>query len=147
MKVEQIKTVVVVGAGAMGQQIAMQAAIQGAHAGLQVIRCDSFPAAVEKATIWAEEYLAGRVAKGRLAPEAQQEIAGRFTVSEDIDGAAAKADIVIEAIIEKIAVKRELFQRISQLCKADTILATNSSNMASSQLAAVTQNPERLITI
>ena len=57
MKIEDVKTVVVVGAGVMGQQIAMNTAIKGRASGYQVILCDSFPAAVEKAQAWADQYL------------------------------------------------------------------------------------------
>ena len=69
MRAEELKTIVVIGAGIMGQQIAMNTAIKGRASGYQVILCDSFPAAVEKAQAWADKYLADRVAKGRLTQE------------------------------------------------------------------------------
>ena len=147
MKSEDIKTVVVVGAGVMGQQIAMNTAIKGRASGYQVILCDSFPAAVEKAQAWADQYLDGRVAKGRLTQEQVDQVKANFTVSQDVDGSAAKADLIIEAIVEKLDVKRELFGRISKLCKPDTVLGTNSSNIVSSKLADVTEHPERLLNI
>ena len=147
MKSEDIKTVVVVGAGVMGQQIAMNTAIKGRASGYQVILCDSFPAAVEKARAWADQYLDGRVAKGRLTQEQVDQVKANFTVSQDVDGSAAKADLLIEAIVEKLDVKRELFGRISKLCKPDTVLGTNSSNIVSSKLADVTEHPERLLNI
>ena len=147
MKIEDVKTVVVVGAGVMGQQIAMNTAIKGRASGYQVILCDSFPAAVEKAQAWADQYLDGRVAKGRLTQEQVDQVKANFTVSQDVDGSAAKADLIIEAIVEKLDVKRELFGRISKLCKPDTVLGTNSSNIVSSKLADVTEHPERLLNI
>ena len=147
MKIEDVKTVVVVGAGVMGQQIAMNTAIKGRASGYQVILCDSFPDAVEKAQAWADQYLDGRVAKGRLTQEQVDQVKANFTVSQDVDGSAAKADLLIEAIVEKLDVKRELFGRISKLCKPDTVLGTNSSNIVSSKLADVTEHPERLLNI
>ena len=147
MKIEDVKTVVVVGAGVMGQQIAMNTAIKGRASGYQVILCDSFPAAVENAQAWADQYLDGRVAKGRLTQEQVDQVKDNFTVSQDVDGSAAKADLLIEAIVEKLDVKRELFGRISKLCKPDTVLGTNSSNIVSSKLADVTEHPERLLNI
>ena len=147
MRAEELKTIVVIGAGVMGQQIAMNTAIKGHASGYQVILCDSFPAAVEKAQAWADKYLAGRVAKGRLTQEQVDDIKANLTITGDVDGSAAKADLVIEAIIEKLDVKRELFERISRLCKPDTVLATNSSNIVSSKLADVTEHPERLMNI
>jgi 3-hydroxybutyryl-CoA dehydrogenase len=145
MKIEDVKTVVVVGAGAMGQQIAMNTALNGREHSYKVILCDSFPAAIAKATDWSKKYLAGRVAKGRITQEIADHIAENFIITEDVDGSAKKADIIIEAIIEKIEAKRELFGRISKLTKPDTLLATNSSNIVSSKLADVVDHPERLL--
>ncbi len=147
MRVEEIKTIVVVGAGAMGQQIAMNTVLNGRDQGYRVILCDSFPAALEKARAWAAEYLAGRVTKGRITQEVADMVAARLTITGDVDGSAAQADVVIEAVIENLEVKRELFQRISRLCRPDAILGTNSSNLVSSKLADVTEHPERLMNI
>ena len=105
------------------------------------------PAAVEKAQAWADKYLAGRVAAGRLTQEQVDDVKANLTITGDVDGSAAKGDLVIEAIIEKLDVKRELFERISRLCRPDTVLATNSSNIVSSKLADVTEHPERLMNI
>ena len=145
MKIEDIKTVLVVGAGAMGQQIAMNTALNGRAHDYKVILCDSFPAALEKAKKWAPEYLAGRVAKGRITQEEADKVAANLTFSDNVEEAAAQADLVIEAIIENLDAKRDLFQKIIKVCKPDTILGTNSSNIVSSKLADVTEHPERLL--
>lgn len=147
MTIDQIKTVVVIGAGAMGQQIAMNTALNGRAKNYKVIICDSFPSAVEKAQKWATEYLKGRVAKCRITQEECDQISENLSFSNDVDASAAKADFIIEAIIEDLKIKRELFQRISKLCKPDTIIGTNSSNMVSSKFADVTTNPERLLNV
>ena len=144
MKIDELKTVVVIGAGAMGQQIAMNTALNGRKHNYKVILCDSFPAALEKAEKWAGEYLPGRVAKGRIT---QEEVQGNLSFSQDVEGAAAQADLVIEAIIEDLQAKRDLFQRISRVAKPDAVLGTNSSNLVSSKLADVTEHPERLLNI
>ena len=145
MKIEDIKTVLVVGAGAMGQQIAMNTALNGRAHNYKVILCDSFPTAMEKAQKWAPDYLAGRVAKGRITQEEADQVAANLSFSDNVEEAAAQADLVIEAIIENLDAKRELFQKISKVCKPDTILGTNSSNIVSSKLADVTEHPERLL--
>lgn len=147
MKIEEIKTIVVIGAGAMGQQIAMNSVLNGRDQGYKVILCDSFPAALEKARTWAADYLAGRVAKGRITQEVADQVAANLTITGDIDSAVIQADVVIEAIIENLEIKRELFQHISRLCRPDAILGTNSSNLVSSKLADVTEHPERLMNI
>jgi 3-hydroxybutyryl-CoA dehydrogenase len=139
--------VVVIGAGAMGQQIAMNTALNGRAKNYKVIICDSFPSAVEKAQKWAAEYLKSRVAKCRITQEESDQISENLSFSNDVDASAAKADFIIEAIIEDLKIKRELFQRISKLCKPDTIIGTNSSNMVSSKFADVTTNPERLLNV
>ena len=82
-----------------------------------------------------------------VTQEQVDDVKANLTITGDVDGSAAKGDLVIEAIIEKLDVKRELFERISRLCRPDTVLATNSSNIVSSKLADVTEHPERLMNI
>ncbi|WMJ83267.1 3-hydroxyacyl-CoA dehydrogenase family protein [Oscillospiraceae bacterium LTW-04] len=147
MTIDQVKTIAVIGAGAMGQQIAMNTVLNGRAHDYKVILCDSFPAAVEKAQDWAADYLAGRVAKGRITQEEADKVTANFSFSQDVDASAAQADLIIEAIIENLDIKRDLFERISRICKPDTILATNSSNMVSSKFDDVTLSPERLLNI
>ncbi len=147
MNNEQIKTVVVVGAGTMGRQIAMNTVLNGHRQGYKAIVCDSFPAAVDSAEAWAGDYLRERVAKGRISQTQADQAAGDLSFSKEVDAAVVQADLVIEAIIENPDVKRELFGRLGKLCRPDTVLATNSSNIVSSKLADVTEHPERLLNI
>lgn len=147
MNIENVKTIAVIGAGAMGRQIAMNTAIRGTSRRYRVILCDSFPAAAESASAWAEEYLSGRVKKGRLTEEETDDIRRHLQITEDVDAAAEAADLIIEAIIERLDAKRELFGRISRIAKPDAVLATNSSNIVSSKLADVTEHPERLLNL
>ena len=74
MKIEDVKNVTVLGAGAMGRQIAMNTAMNGRKEGYKVTVADSFPQAVESAKAWAADYLAGRVKKGRLTQEEAENI-------------------------------------------------------------------------
>ncbi len=147
MKIENIKTVVVIGAGVMGQQIAMNTAINGQAFGYRVILCDGFAEAIKKADAWASDYLESRVKKGRLTEEEASKVQASFSTTTDVDNACRNADLVIEAIVENLDIKKELFERISRICRPDTILATNSSNLVSSKLAGVTAHPERLLNI
>lgn len=147
MKIEDVKTVVVVGAGTMGRQIAMNTVLNGRAHNYKVINCDSFEKAVEGAEAWAKEYLDGRVAKGRITEVERKQVASNLSFTTDVDAAAAQADLVIEAIIENLDAKRALFEKLGKLCKSDAILATNSSNLVSSKLADVTAHPERLLNI
>ena len=137
----EIRKVCVVGCGLMGRQIGMNAAIHGYPVKLQ----DNFEKARENAMVWAEDYLAGRIAKGRMTEEQVAEIKSRFTICESLEEAAGDADLVIEAIIEVEDAKAELFKKLSGIVRKDTILATNSSFMVSSTFADCVVNPARLV--
>ena len=95
MKAEEIKTIVVIGAGAMGQQIAMNTVMNGREHSYKVILCDSFEGAIGKAEKWASDYLSGRVAKGRLTQEEADKIADCLTITKDVDTAVSEADFII----------------------------------------------------
>ena len=136
----QIKTVCVVGAGAMGRQIALNTAIYP----YQVNLVDTNPAALDSVRKWSEDYLAGRVAKGRMTQEQVDAIKGRFHVMGSMEEAVKDADLIIEAIVEQEAVKHALFQQVSALAHPDAIIATNSSFMPSSMFKDDVTNPQRL---
>ena len=135
-----MKKCAVIGGGAMGRQIALNTAIHG----YEVTVCESFPAALASLESWKEEYLAGRIAKGRMTQEQVDEIKSRFCVTEDLAEACKDADIVIEAIIEDKQAKTELLGKVSKLVRPDTVIATNSSFMVSSTFKDVVDHPERL---
>ena len=147
MKIEDVKHVTVIGAGAMGRQIAMNTALNGRKEGYQVVLTDSFENAVDSARAWAADYLKGRVDKGRITQEEADTVSSRLTFTTDVDEGVKDAELVVEAIIEDLEIKKELFGRISKIVKADAILATNSSNLVSSKLAGVTRHPERLMNL
>ncbi len=138
-----MRKLTVVGAGAMGRQIALHAAMQGLAVGLT----DSRPEALDAAGRFAREYLDGRVAKGRITPAQQAEALGRLELAPRLEDAAAGTSLVIEAIVEQFEPKRALFQELDRLCPPDAILATNSSNVRGSRLAAATRRPERVLNL
>src|SRR5581483_9652822 len=70
---------------------------------------------------------------------------GRLSSSTDLDAAARAADHVIEAVVEDLAVKQELFRRLDELCAPEVILATNTSQFSITQIASATQRPDRVI--
>ena len=135
-----IKNVAIIGAGRMGRQIAMNTAIYG----YQVILNDSVQPVLQDASKWAEDYLAGRIAKGRMTLEETEQIKSRLAFIETLEDAVSNADLVIEAVVEVQEIKRDLLHRVSQLTREDTIIATNSSFMASSLFADVVNTPSRL---
>jgi len=140
---KQIQSVAVVGGGRMGRQIAMSAAIAGFDAAVYDV-ADEVCADVES---WAEEYLAGRIAKGRLTTEQVAKVKELFRVERDLQKAVANVDLVIEAIIEDEEIKRKVLKNISEITAEDTIIATNSSVMVSSKFAGDVKNPSRLCNV
>jgi len=135
-----IKTVCVVGAGMMGRQIALHTA----RYGYEVYVTDSNADVCAAAAAWAEDYLAGRIAKGRMTEEEVAGIKARFHVSTSLEEAAKDADLVIEAIFENEDAKHEIFRKLNAICRKDTLLTTNSSAMVSSIFAADVDDPSRL---
>ena len=135
-----MKKCTVIGGGAMGRQIALNTAIHG----YEVAVCESFPAALASLDSWKEEYLSGRVAKGRMTQEQVDAVKARFTVTDDLAVACKDTDIVIEAIIEDKQAKTDLLANVSKLVREDTVIATNSSFMVSSTFIDAVSHPERL---
>ena len=141
MKMAELKgRCAVIGGGAMGRQIALNAAINN----YDVIVCESFDAARESLAAWKEEYLAGRIAKGKMTEEQVADIKARFAITADLEEACKDADIVIEAIIENKEAKTDLLGKVSKIVRPDTVIATNSSYMVSSTFKDVVDHPERL---
>ena len=135
-----ICNVAVIGGGLMGRQIALNAAVHG----YQVKLTDSVPAVLEAVKAWEEEYLAGRIAKGRMTAEQVEQIKARFVVVDSIQTAVADADLVIEAVLEREDVKRSVFAEVSKYAPVGVIVATNSSRMPSSKFTDSVADPSRL---
>lgn len=140
MSSQKIKQVLVIGAGVMGRQIALVTAIHGYEVVLNDVSADMLTAAEN----WKEDYLQGRIAKGKMIPEQADEIKSRFIVEADLAKAAAGADLVIEAIVEREDIKQTLFQNLDQLTKKEAILASNSSFIPSSIVAKATTRPDKI---
>jgi len=136
----EIATVGVVGAGQMGGGIAHVAA----GAGLPVVLVDVAQALVDKGRAAIEKNLEREVAKGKRTAEDRQAALARITTSTDA-AALSGCDIVIEAIVENEAVKKELFGRLDGICRPDAILASNTSSISITRLAAATRRPGRFI--
>jgi len=135
-----MQRILVVGAGAMGSQIAMVCAL----AGYDTTVTDVADEALDRATSQLHARLDRDVAKGRRTREDVDAAFARLTFSTDVDAAAAAADLVIEAALEKLEVKREVFARLDKISPAHTILTTNSSAIMSSQLADATGRADRV---
>jgi len=134
----QIQRILVIGAGTMGRQIAMSAALAGYNTTLNDISGEALKAAGRELDKWA----AGRVAKGKLTQADADAALARLERSTDLDAAAGNADLVIEAAVEKLEVKKALFEQLGRSTPAHAILATNSSTLASSHVEQASGRPD-----
>jgi 3-hydroxybutyryl-CoA dehydrogenase len=139
-RMRELKRVVVVGAGTMGSQIALQTALSGRY---EVGLVDSVGAQLEKAKAQNRKLLDRSVEKGRLAAEAANAALDRIKPSTELAGAIKEADLVIEAVIEDFDAKKAVFEDLGKHAPEDAILASNSSTIAISRLADFTGRPDR----
>ncbi|GIF75692.1 3-hydroxyacyl-CoA dehydrogenase family protein [Asanoa siamensis] len=130
----------VIGAGLMGSGIAQVAA----RAGWEVTLRDLDDAAIGRGVAGIQKSLERMVAKGTIEGAEVETLLGRITTTTDL-GAAADADIVVEAVFERLDVKQEVFRELDKICKADAVLATNTSAIPVTQIAAATQRPESVV--
>jgi 3-hydroxybutyryl-CoA dehydrogenase len=138
-RMHELKRVLVVGAGTMGSQIALQTALSGRY---DVTLVDSAPGQLERARTQNRRLLDRSVEKGRLTEAGAAEALARIRDSDDLASAAPGADIVIEAVIEDFDAKKSVFESLGRYAKKDAILASNSSTIAISRLAGFTGRPE-----
>ncbi len=137
---EQKMIVGIVGAGLMGTGIAEVTAA----AGYPTILVKATPGAPEGVRARLEKSLARAVDKGKLTPEARDATLARLTVTCDL-GALTDCDLVIESVVEDLAIKRELFARLDRTCKPSAIFATNTSTLKVAALAAGLGRAHRVI--
>jgi 3-hydroxybutyryl-CoA dehydrogenase len=136
----QAGAVAVIGAGTMGAGIAQVFAASGR----QVILHDVAEGALRQARARVEAGLAKMVEKGRLEAAARDRALAGLRAVSDFE-AVAGADFVVEAIIEDAAAKRELLTRLDALCRPETVLASNTSSISITLLAAATRRADRVI--
>jgi 3-hydroxybutyryl-CoA dehydrogenase len=98
----------------------------------------------ERARATIDRYLGRAVEKGRMSEADKDAALGRLTLTTEL-GDLADCDLVIEAIVEELEPKRELFAELERICRPDTILATNTSALSVTKIAEATQRPERVI--
>jgi 3-hydroxyacyl-CoA dehydrogenase len=135
----ELKSVLVVGAGTMGSQIALQTAMSGRY---EVTLVDSAEGQLDRAGAQNKRLLDRAVEKGRTTQEAATQALARITPGDDLAAAAGSADLVIEAVIEDFDAKKGVFTVLGEHAKKDAILASNSSTIAISRLAGFTGRPE-----
>ncbi|SFJ49037.1 3-hydroxybutyryl-CoA dehydrogenase [Halobacillus dabanensis] len=139
MESNPIEKVAVIGAGAMGAQIAMVCALEG----FPVYLNDLDEARLEQARGELERRMDRSIEKQRLTNQQVEDAFGRLELGTDLTF-VSDADLVIEAVVEKLDVKRELFKKLDELTPPHTILATNSSTIVSSKIADATNRQDKV---
>ncbi|MCX6663688.1 MAG: 3-hydroxybutyryl-CoA dehydrogenase [Euryarchaeota archaeon] len=135
-----IKKIGIIGAGTMGHGIALVAA----KAGYEVILHDIKDEYVKKGLGFVEKFVDKSVEKGKMTPDDKKNIMGKIhgtTKLEDMKD----ADLIIEAILEEVKMKKEVFQKLDGICKKETIFASNTSTIPITDLASATKRPDLFI--
>ena len=136
----EIRKIMVIGAGQMGSGIAQVCAVSG----FDVLLHDLNEEYVKKGLVTIENNLLRQVEKGRIQEEAKVEILGRLTASTEVKN-AGRVDLVIEAATENMDIKKQLFKELDEIAPDHAILATNTSSLPITEIAAVTGRPEQVI--
>ncbi|MFI5931488.1 3-hydroxyacyl-CoA dehydrogenase family protein [Actinoplanes sp. NPDC051494] len=132
----------VIGSGLMGSGIAQVAA----QAGWQVTMRDLDEASLARGLGAIRDSLGRFAAKGKISAEDADAAVARITTTTELE-AAADADVVVEAIFEKLEAKYEVFRALDKICKPGAVLGTNTSAIPITQIAAVTERPESVVGI
>jgi len=133
--------VAVVGAGTMGHGIAYAAALAGCEVALTDSRADALP----QATVKIDALLAGAVQRGKLTREGSSLVARRVRIERELADAVRDASLVIEAVVEDLAVKQRLLAEIERAAPAGALLASNTSSFSIAQIATALKEPNRLV--
>ncbi len=135
-----VKKPFVIGAGIMGAGIGQLCAQKG----YDVIVSDISDEIIGGARAKVSKGLQRRVEKGKISQEDMDSVLSRISWTTDLE-LAGDSDFVIEAVLENIDLKKEIFQKLDSLCAADTIMATNTTALSVSEIAAATSRPEKII--
>ncbi len=137
----EIKKVTVLGAGIMGAGIAQSSA----QAGYEVVVRDVEDQFVENGLKGIRKNLDRAVSKGKIQAADADAVMGRITGTTDLKEAASNADLVIEAIIEIMEIKKQVYKDLDEFCPTHTLFASNTSGLSITEMAAYTQRPEKFI--
>ena len=136
-----MRTVAVIGSGTMGSGIAQVCAQTGWETRLY----DAFPESLDKGMNSIDEFWKSGIRRGKNTEEQVKDWSEKLVPCGNLEDALSGVDLVIEAVPEKIDLKRSIFQKIEELAPENAILATNTSGLRISEIASVVKNPERVV--
>lgn len=135
-----MKKICVLGAGTMGAGIAQAFAVKGYEVILRDIK-DEF---VQRGLNGIKKSLSKMVEKGKMTEEAKNEVLGRLKGTVELKD-AADCDLVVEAAVEIMDIKKQIFKELGEICKPETILASNTSSLSITEIATATNRPDKVI--
>jgi len=138
---ESIKNVTVIGAGTMGNGIAHVFAMKNYN----VVLCDISESALEKAIATIGKNLDRMVAKEKISENDKTATLANITTNTDLSHAVSESDLVVEAATENVDLKLSIFRQMDEHAPDDAVLATNTSSISITQIAAVTKRPAQVI--
>jgi 3-hydroxybutyryl-CoA dehydrogenase len=145
MKIGEIKETTVIGAGTMGAQIAeVLSRMGGCEVNMVDINDDLVRRGFQSIDQRLERFF---VSKGKITPEEKKIIVNRIKGYTSIEEASKNADLVIEAVVEKMALKKDIFKKLDESAPARAILASNTSYLNISEMALVTKRPDKVVGI
>ncbi|MDH7508734.1 MAG: 3-hydroxybutyryl-CoA dehydrogenase [Methanomassiliicoccales archaeon] len=139
-KIDDVRKIGIVGAGTMGSGIAQVAA----QSGYEVILNDISDSFIQSGIAKIEKGLSKAIEKGKMTKEDKESIMSRIRGSVRLED-LADSDVVIEAILEDRAAKKQVFASLDSICKPDTILASNTSSIPITELASATKRPDKVV--
>ncbi|TLQ41210.1 3-hydroxyacyl-CoA dehydrogenase family protein [Ruoffia tabacinasalis] len=134
-----IKTIGVVGAGAMGSGIAIVMATNGYKVILRDIKEEYVQTGLDRIS----KFMDNSIKRGKLTEEGKQEVLNRITATTSLQD-MKDVDLVIEVVIEDMDIKQQVFKELDEIVREDVVLATNTSSMSITEIASVVKNPSRV---
>ncbi len=139
----EVKTIAIIGAGAMGLGVAQVSAA----AGYEVVLNDISDSSLERAINAIKKSLEKMVSKGKLAETEMNDTLARIKTTTDLEAACKDADLLVECVFENLDLKKEMFKKFEQYCKPEAILGTNTSAIPVTEIASATNCGDRVIGI
>lgn len=141
MKIEDVRTIAVLGAGTMGHGIAQVCAQNGFQVKLEDIKEEFVQGGIERI----RRFLQGSIEREKMTKEEADVVLSRIKGTVDLSEAVKDVELVIEAIVENMEMKKELFSRVDEISKREAVLASNTSILSITEMASVTSRPEKVV--
>jgi 3-hydroxybutyryl-CoA dehydrogenase len=137
----EVKTIAIVGAANLGQKIALAAVLAGYRAILE----DISPSALEQGIAWVARALGDEVSRGKIRAAVREAALANLSTANSAEDASREADLIVETVSDEMEMKIELFTIFDKFAKPGSILASTTTSLSITELAAVTFCPERCV--